>query len=91
MGKKINRIEGSDPINVKITLFKNGKFIAYIYDISCKSENTGTYKQIDTLLTLEFEDQKSKYLGAKYKIENDSVKCLDCNLDLRLKITTPNN
>lgn len=85
-GKEITRIEGINPINVKIALFKNGKFIAYTYDISCERENTGTYKRIGNVLTLKFEDQILKYLGVTYKIESDSVKCLDCSLDLRLKI-----
>ncbi len=90
-GKEENVIEGENPIYIKIQLFENGNFFAYTYDISCETENTGTYNLIKNKLNLNYKNEKSKHLGTKYKIENSNVKCLDCEQKYELKITKPNN
>lgn len=79
-------IERDDRIYVKIKLYNNGDFFAYTYDLSCESENIGIYKLKGNILTLEFKNEKSEYLGTKYQIENNLVNCLDCKNKYELKI-----
>ena len=85
-GKPINIIKGTEPVIVKIQLYKNGKFFAYTYDAACEIENTGTYSLSDNILTLNFKEEKSKYLGTTYKIENNHVHCTDCEENYELTI-----
>ncbi|WP_422092090.1 hypothetical protein [Tenacibaculum ovolyticum] len=85
-GKEKNVIEAEIPVFIKIQLFENGKFFAYTYDISCESENTGTYNLTDNKLNLNYKNEKSKYLGTEYKIENNNVNCLNCEQNSELKI-----
>ena len=85
-GKEKNVIESESPIFIKIQLFENGKFFAYTYDISCESENTGTYNLTNNKLTLNYTNEKSKYLETEYKIEDSNVNCLNCKKNYELKI-----
>ena len=85
-GKEIKLIEGNDLIHIEVKLYDNGKFFAYTYDISCESENIGTYTLTDNKLYLKFKSEKPKYLGTEYQIENEVVKCLDCKNKYDLKI-----
>ena len=85
-GNEKNVIEGENPVFIKIQLFENGKFFAYTYDISCESENTGTYNLTNNKLNLNYTNEKSEYLGTEYKIENNNVNCLNCEQNYELKI-----
>jgi hypothetical protein len=85
-GKEQHVIESENPISIKIQLFENGKFFAYTYNISCESENTGTYNLKENILILNFKKEKSNYLGTEYRIENEDVKCLNCDNTYELKI-----
>lgn len=85
-GKEKNVIEGENPVFIKIQLFENGKFFAYVDAISCESENTGTYNLTDNKLNLNYKNSKSEYLGTEYKIESSNVNCLNCEQNYELKI-----
>jgi|AntDeeMinimDraft_5_1070356.scaffolds.fasta_scaffold20651_1 hypothetical protein len=85
-GKEKNVIENENPVVIKIQLFENGKFFAYTYDISCESENVGTYNLKENILKLNFKNEKPEYLETEYRIENNDVKCLNCENKYELKI-----
>lgn len=73
-------------VHIKLKLYKNGKFYSYTYDISCEEENIGTYTILDYELKLEFKDEKSEFLGTRYKIVDKEVECIDCKFDNGLVI-----
>lgn len=60
-------------------LFKNNKFISETYDLSCNIENIGTYVLAENELVLTFKNKKSEYLGTKYSLKNDTLRCVDCS------------
>ncbi len=80
-------IEAEELVFIKIQLFENKKFFAYTYNAACELENIGTYNIIEGVLTLNYKNEKSEYLGTKYRIENDKIDCLNCEVtnDFRIK------
>jgi len=85
-GKEKNVIENENSTFIKIQLFENGKFFASTYDISCENENIGTYSLKENILKLNYKNEKSEYLETEYRIENNDVKCLNCEDKYELKI-----
>lgn len=71
---------------IDLKLYENKRFHSWTFDMGCQVGNVGTYTITDKRLTLKFEDVKSEYLGTRYQIENNNIKCLDCDNDLIFKI-----
>ncbi len=86
-GREKYVIEAKELVFIKIQLFENKKFFAYTYNAACEVENIGTYNIIEGVLTLNYKNEKSEYLGTKYLIENDKIDCLNCEIanDLSVK------
>ncbi len=86
-GREKYVIEAEELVFIKIQLFENKRFFAYTFNNACEVENIGNYKLIEGVLTLNYKNEKSEYLGTKYRIENDKIDCLNCEIenDLRIK------
>jgi hypothetical protein len=96
-------IKNSDFIWVKLELYKNKDFLCSTSHAAEMTEETlGQYTLKNNILELHLKNEISKHtkngyqtlyenIGTKYQILNDTLICLDCEYEIKLKKTKPNN
>ncbi|PQJ65918.1 hypothetical protein [Polaribacter butkevichii] len=89
-GKQKIVIESNSFPLIKLELYESGRFFSNTLGIGCETENIGTFSLNNNVLKLNYNNEKSEYLGTKYKIENKNVICLDCKNKSELRITKGN-
>lgn len=92
-------IENPDFIWVKLELYKNNDFLCSTSDGGEMTiENLGRYELKNNNLKLSFKNEISKHvikhyktlsnnIGTEYKISNDTLFCVDCEKEIKLKQT----
>ncbi len=99
-GKKeieFTSIENTDFIWVRLELYKNNDFLCSTSHGGEMTEETlGEYKLKNDVLELHLKNEISEHtkkgyqtlyknIGTKYRISNDSLLCLDCEKEIKLK------
>jgi hypothetical protein len=76
-------LNGSD-YYIDLRLFKGSDFLSESSDYQIVVENVGQYKYNDDTLMLNFQNEKSDLIGARFLKIEDSLKCLDCSSLVKL-------
>jgi hypothetical protein len=89
--------QNSDLIWVRLELYKNNGFLCSTSHGGEMTEETlGEYKRKDDILELLLKNEVSEHtqtgyptlyenIGTKYRISNDTLICLDCEMEIKLK------
>jgi hypothetical protein len=72
-------VDNSSDVSIQLELFENKKFLSTSTNFHRTEENIGTYTKRDALLHLTFHNKKSKLIGTKFKVQNDTLYCIDCS------------
>ena len=74
----------SNYISVTLQLHENNSFVSSSSNFNLTEEKIGNYKLTDKSLCLTFENEKSKLIGTRFEITNDTMYCLDCDFEIKL-------
>jgi hypothetical protein len=103
-GKKemeFTSIENADFIWVRLELYKNNDFLSSTsHGGEMTEEILGEYKLKNNILELHLKNEISEHtkkgyktlyknIGTRYRVSNDTLVCLDCEKEIRLKKTKP--